>query len=55
MFDELDFDYDFLNDGYAAGLAGLAVGCIFFIPAAVLFGQKPVYLLSTFALLLVNI
>lgn len=52
---ELGFKYDFLNASYAAGLAGLAVGCIFFIPAALIFGRKPVYVLASMTMVLTNV
>ncbi|KAB8230236.1 major facilitator superfamily domain-containing protein [Aspergillus alliaceus] len=52
---ELGYRSKYLNDSYAAGLAGLAIGCIFFIPAAVLFGRKPVYIFASLAMVLVNI
>lgn len=55
MAEELGFSYNFLNAGYAAGLGGLAIGCFFLIPSAVLFGRKPVYIFATFGMLLVNI
>lgn len=52
---ELGFEHDFLNASYAAALAGLAVGCILFAPAALVFGRKPVYLCATLIMVLVNV
>ncbi|KAL4954405.1 MFS general substrate transporter [Aspergillus filifer] len=36
-----------LNNSFAANLAGLAVGCIFFIPFAIKYGRRSVYIVST--------
>jgi MFS family permease len=44
--------YGQLNNAYAANLAGLAAGCILFIPFALKFGRRPVYLISTFVVFL---
>lgn len=43
---EFGFDIEVLNDGFGANTAGLAVGCILFIPFALKFGRRPVYLVS---------
>lgn len=53
--DELGFDSGFLNNSYAAGLAGMTVGCIFFIPAALIFGRKPVFFIASLTMVLVNV
>lgn len=39
--------YGRLTEAYASNLAGLAFGCLFFIPFALQFGRRPIYLLST--------
>jgi hypothetical protein len=39
--------YDKLNDTFAADCAGLAVGCIIFIPFTLKYGRKPGYIIST--------
>lgn len=52
---ELGFEYEFLNNSYAAGLAGMTIGSIFFIPAAMIFGRKPVYLFAALTMVLVNV
>lgn len=44
--------YAQLNYTFAAQCIGMAVGCIFFIPFALKYGRKPVYLVSTFVVLL---
>ena len=36
-----------LNNAQSANLAGLAVGCIFFIPFTVKYGRRSIYILST--------
>ncbi|KAF4335864.1 HOL1 substrate-H+ antiporter [Fusarium beomiforme] len=45
--EELGLSYDSMNNGYAANMAGLAVGCIIFIPIALRIGRRPVYLLTS--------
>ena len=52
---DLGFEYEFLNNSYAAGLAGMTIGSIFFIPAAMIFGRKPVYLFAALTMVLVNV
>ena len=47
--DELGFDLETLNGSAAANYAGLAVGCIFFLPIAHKYGRRPLYILSTVA------
>ena len=43
---DLDTSVDLLSHGNSAQLAGLALGCVFFIPFAVKYGRRPVYILS---------
>lgn len=43
---ELGFSYELLNDSYASGTAALCVGSIFFIPLALKFGRRPIYVFS---------
>ncbi|KAM0440038.1 hypothetical protein ACHAPT_001141 [Fusarium lateritium] len=43
---ELGFSVDQLNGSAAVNYAGLAVGCIVFIPFAYKYGRRPVYLFS---------
>ncbi|KIW18432.1 hypothetical protein PV08_02720 [Exophiala spinifera] len=43
---EFGFDIEVLNEGFGANTAGLAVGCVLFIPLALKFGRRPVYLVS---------
>jgi MFS family permease len=45
--EELGMSYDMLNNGYAANMAGLATGCIIFIPIALRIGRRPVYLVTS--------
>ncbi|KAL5356445.1 major facilitator superfamily domain-containing protein [Aspergillus floccosus] len=52
---ELGYGNAYLNNTYAAGLAGLAIGCIFFIPLASMVGRKPVYISAAIVMVLVNI
>ncbi|KAK5058915.1 hypothetical protein LTR84_011179 [Exophiala bonariae] len=44
---ELGFTVDLLNAGAAVNYAGLAIGCIFFIPLVHKYGRRPLYLFST--------
>ncbi len=46
MMEELGFTIELLNNGYATGSAALAVGALLFIPFALKFGRRPMYLLS---------
>ncbi|KAI1611906.1 synaptic vesicle transporter [Exophiala viscosa] len=43
---EYGFSYDILNDSYATGCAGLALGGPLLIPFALKYGRRPVYILS---------
>ncbi|KAJ3549942.1 hypothetical protein NM208_g245 [Fusarium decemcellulare] len=44
--EELGMSYDMLNNGYATNMAGLAVGCVVFIPIALRIGRRPVYIIT---------
>ncbi|KAK5043479.1 hypothetical protein LTR84_011948 [Exophiala bonariae] len=55
LVEELGVTYSQLNDAFASNLAGLAVGCLLFIPFALKFGRRPVYLLSTFIIFITAI
>jgi MFS family permease len=44
--EELSMSYDALNNGYAVNMAGLATGCIIFIPIALRIGRRPIYLIT---------
>ncbi|KAJ8108064.1 hypothetical protein OPT61_g8431 [Boeremia exigua] len=46
MMEELGFTIELLNNGYATGSAALAVGALLFIPFALKYGRRPMYLLS---------
>lgn len=47
-YSELGISYTELNNTFATNCAGLAVGCVIFIPFALKFGRRPVYIISTF-------
>ncbi|RMZ82503.1 hypothetical protein DV737_g1993, partial [Chaetothyriales sp. CBS 132003] len=47
MISELEFSIDTMNEGAATNYAGLAVGCILFIPFVHKYGRRPLYLFST--------
>ncbi|XPS72338.1 hypothetical protein M3J09_004503 [Ascochyta lentis] len=46
MMEELGFTIELLNNGYATGSASLAVGALIFIPFALKYGRRPIYLIS---------
>lgn len=46
MMQELGFSTGLLNNGYATGSASLAVGAIIFIPFALKYGRRSMYLFS---------
>lgn len=46
MIDELDTTVDILNAAAACNYAGLAVGCIFFMPFVHKYGRRPLYIFS---------
>lgn len=46
MMEELGFTIELLNNGYATGSAALAVGALIFIPFALKFGRRTMYLVS---------
>ena len=43
---EFGFTIELLNYGYATGSASLAVGALLFIPFALKYGRRPIYLVS---------
>jgi len=45
--DDLGISWDELNITFASNCAGLAVGCIIFIPFALKYGRRSVYIIST--------
>lgn len=55
MNEELGFTYAQLNDSYGASAVSLCFGCIFFVPFALRYGRRPVYLASTTLMLVTAI
>lgn len=55
MHRQLGFSYAILQDSYAAGSATLCVGALIFIPIALKFGRRIVYLISLFLQFFVSI
>ncbi|OCK77932.1 MFS general substrate transporter [Lepidopterella palustris CBS 459.81] len=49
--EDLGISYDDLNNSFAANTAGLALGGVIFIPFALKYGRRPVYIVSTAVLL----
>ncbi|KAK7423024.1 hypothetical protein QQX98_001314 [Neonectria punicea] len=50
--EELGISYDQLNNGYATNMATLSIGCIVFIPLALRFGRRPIYLATALVMLI---
>ncbi|KPM42206.1 hypothetical protein AK830_g4349 [Neonectria ditissima] len=50
--EELGISYDQLNNGYATNMATLSIGCIVFIPLALRFGRRPIYLVTALVMLI---
>ncbi|KAJ5368092.1 major facilitator superfamily domain-containing protein [Penicillium cataractarum] len=50
---EFGWSYNQLNAASALNYAGTAIGCILFIPPAIKYGRRPVYLISTTVVLVV--
>jgi len=51
MNEELGFTYTQLNDSYGASAVSLCFGCVVFVPFALRYGRRPVYLASTLMML----
>lgn len=49
--EELGISYPDLNNTYASNMAALSVGCILFIPIALRFGRRPIYIVTTLIML----
>lgn len=43
---ELDISFAELNGGSVRNIAGLAIGCILFIPSTMKYGRRPTYIIS---------
>lgn len=52
---ELGFSYELLNDAYGVAAGTLGIGCMVFVPFALRYGRRPVYVLTTFILFGVSI
>jgi MFS family permease len=53
--EELGFSYDQLNNSYGVSAATLSIGCIMFVPFALRFGRRPIYLLTSLLMFATNI
>jgi MFS family permease len=49
---ELGFSFEELNNGYATQMAGLATGCMIFVPLALRFGLRSIWLATSLLTLL---
>lgn len=45
--DDVNFSSRNLNNSYAAGTGALALGCIIFVPFALVYGRRPLYLFTS--------
>jgi MFS family permease len=52
---ELGITFNNLNNSFAVNCAGLAVGCILLVPIAIIYGRRPVYIVSTIVQLVATI
>lgn len=52
MSKDLNFSFDEFNNSYALSLATTGIGCVLFIPLAIDYGRRPVYIISGFAMIL---
>ncbi|OAP57445.1 hypothetical protein AYL99_08183 [Fonsecaea erecta] len=50
LIEEFGYSITALSHSYALNLAGLALGCVFFIPLALMYGRKPVYVFTSVVL-----
>lgn len=46
--DELGVSFDVLNYGYAAAYASLTVFALIFVPLSIMYGRRPVYIVTSF-------
>ena len=44
---DMNVSYEQLNQAMSVNFAGLATGCVFFIPFAKKYGRRPIYIVST--------
>lgn len=52
---ELGISYDNLTNGFATNLAALSIGCWLFVPIALRYGRRPVYLVTALVLFGVSV
>lgn len=48
---DLDASFDELNTSSSINAAGCTIGCLIFIPFAIKYGRRPVYIISTAVML----
>lgn len=54
MSPDMGLSFEQLNNAQSANLAGLAVGCIFFIPLTKKYGRRSTYVVSTAVMAVVS-
>ncbi len=52
---EFDSNYSEMNTSLAIAYAGTSVGCVFFIPVAIKYGRRSVYIVSLTAMLVCTV
>ncbi|KUJ18805.1 MFS general substrate transporter [Mollisia scopiformis] len=53
--DQLGVTYGQLNNTFGLNCAGLALGCLMFIPFSIKYGRRPVYIVTTFVMFFTTI
>jgi MFS family permease len=55
MSDELGFSYTQLNNSYGISAATLSIGCVLFVPFALRYGRRPIYILTSILMFITDI
>lgn len=55
LIQDLHVDFQQLNNAQSINSAGLTIGCIFFIPFAIKYGRRPIYIVSTAIMFIMSI
>ncbi|CZR67587.1 related to HOL1, putative substrate-H+ antiporter [Phialocephala subalpina] len=53
--EELGMTYEQLNNTFGLNCAGLALGCLMFIPFSIKYGRRPIYIVTTFVMFFTTI
>jgi MFS family permease len=55
MSEELGFSYAQLNNSYGVSAATLSIGCVLFVPFALRYGRRPVYIITSLLMFVTDI